>query len=101
MLSFSVIMLNTDAHNPGVKNKMTRDGFLRNNRGIDDGQDLDGEMLGRAMQVDPMKPTLKAPGPKHLKLNCDILLSSFAFKFYLRRYSWGCFTTASPRTRSA
>ena len=26
VLSFSVIMLNTDAHNPGVKNKMTREG---------------------------------------------------------------------------
>ena len=40
VLSFSVIMLNTDAHNPQVKNKMTKEGFLRNNRGIDDGQDL-------------------------------------------------------------
>jgi hypothetical protein len=24
--------------------------------------------LGRAVQVDPVKPTLKAPGSKHLKL---------------------------------
>ena len=31
VLSFSVIMLNTDAHNPQVKNKMTKEGFLRNN----------------------------------------------------------------------
>jgi microcystin degradation protein MlrC len=29
---------------------------------------------------------LKQPGTKHLKLNCDMLLSSFAFKFNLRRY---------------
>ena len=41
VLSFSIIMLNTDAHNPQVKNKMTKEGFLRNNRGIDDGQDVD------------------------------------------------------------
>jgi len=45
VLAFSVIMLNTDAHNPQVKNKMTKEGFIRNNRGIDDGQDLPKEIL--------------------------------------------------------
>jgi len=45
VLAFSVIMLNTDAHNPQVKNKMTKEGFLRNNRGIDDGADLPKEHL--------------------------------------------------------
>ena len=40
VLAFSVIMLNTDAHNPQVKHKMTKEGFLRNNRGIDDGADV-------------------------------------------------------------
>ena len=39
------------------------------------------------MQVDPIKPTLKAPGAKRLKLKCDELLSSFAFNFNLRRYT--------------
>ena len=38
------------------------------------------------MPVDPIKPTLKAPGTKRLKLKDDELLSSFAFKFNLRRY---------------
>ena len=38
------------------------------------------------MQVDPVKPTLKAPGIKLLKLECDKPLSNFAFKFNLRRY---------------
>ena len=38
------------------------------------------------MQVDPIKPTLKAPGTKRLKLKYDKVLSSFAFKFNLRRY---------------
>jgi hypothetical protein len=37
--------------------------------------------------VDPIKPKLKPPGTKHLKLNCDILLSASAFKFNLRRYT--------------
>ena len=39
------------------------------------------------MQVDPIKPTLKAPGTERLKLEYDIPLSSFAFKFNLRRYN--------------
>jgi hypothetical protein len=39
-----------------------------------------------AVQVDPIKPTLKAPGTEHLKLKCDELLSGFAFNFNLRRY---------------
>ena len=39
------------------------------------------------MQVDPMKPKLKPPGTKHLKLKFDILLSTSAFKFNLRRYT--------------
>jgi brefeldin A-inhibited guanine nucleotide-exchange protein len=47
VLAFSVIMLNTDAHNPGVKHKMTKEGFLRNNRGIDDGQDVDAAHLNQ------------------------------------------------------
>ena len=34
-----------------------------------------------------MKPTLKAPGSKRLKLQCDKLLSSFAFDFNWRRYT--------------
>jgi hypothetical protein len=42
--------------------------------------------LGRAVQVDPMKPKLKAPGTKSLKLKCDILLLTSAFNFNLRRY---------------
>ena len=39
------------------------------------------------MQVDPIKPKLKAPGTKRVKLNCDVLLSTSAFKFKLRRYT--------------
>ena len=39
------------------------------------------------MQVDPINPTLKAPGTKRLKLTCDETLSIFAFKFNLRRHT--------------
>ena len=38
------------------------------------------------MQVDPIKPTLKPPRTKRLKLQHDEPLSSFAFNFNLRRY---------------
>jgi len=34
-----------------------------------------------------MKPKLKLPGTQRLKLKCDILLSTSAFKFNLRRYT--------------
>jgi hypothetical protein len=40
-----------------------------------------------AVQVDPIQPKLKPPGMKRLKLTCDILLSNFAFKSNLRRYT--------------
>ena len=47
VLAYSVIMLNTDAHNPNIKpeRRMTRDGFVNNNRGIAAGQDLPRELL--------------------------------------------------------
>jgi len=40
VLAFSVIMLNTDAHNPQVKKKMTCKDFIKMNKGINEGQDL-------------------------------------------------------------
>jgi len=42
---------------------------------------------GRAVQVDPIRPKLKPPGIKRLKLETDGLLSNFGFKFSLRRYT--------------
>jgi len=38
------------------------------------------------VQVDPIKPKLKPPGNKRLKLKNDMLLSTSAFKSNLRRY---------------
>ena len=38
------------------------------------------------MQVDPIKPALKAPETKRLKLKCEEPLLNFAFNFNLRRY---------------
>lgn len=45
VLAYSVIMLNTDQHNEQVKTKMTADEFIRNNRGINGGEDLPVALL--------------------------------------------------------
>jgi brefeldin A-inhibited guanine nucleotide-exchange protein len=59
VLAYSLIMLNTDAHNPNVKKKMSLHDFIRNNRGmhwlfaktdaigIDNKRDLASEFLER------------------------------------------------------
>jgi len=62
--------------------------------GIAAGRDSEGATRrrgrrGRAVQVDPIKPTLTAPGTMRLKLKCGQLLSCFYFSFNLRRYSEG------------
>ncbi|KAF9597979.1 hypothetical protein IFM89_023464 [Coptis chinensis] len=45
LLSYSVILLNTDQHNVQVKKKMTEEDFIRNNRHINGGSDLPREFL--------------------------------------------------------
>lgn len=48
ILAFSVIMLNTDLHNPSIKpeRRMTVDSFIRNNRGVgENGGDLPEDFL--------------------------------------------------------
>jgi Sec7-like guanine-nucleotide exchange factor len=45
ILAFSLIMLNTDAHNPNVVHKMTKPQFISANRGINSGKDLPKDYL--------------------------------------------------------
>ncbi|KAL2333279.1 hypothetical protein Fmac_014492 [Flemingia macrophylla] len=45
VLSYSIILLNTDHHNVQVKKKMTEEDFIRNNRHINAGNDLPREFL--------------------------------------------------------
>lgn len=40
VLSFSALMLHTDAHHPNLKSRMTLEQFITNNKGIDGGKDL-------------------------------------------------------------
>ena len=55
-------------------------------------------VLGKAVQVDPIKPTLKAPGTERLKLEHDEMPSNFALSLSLRRYSW---TRAASRATAS
>jgi cytohesin len=60
VLSFSIIMLNTDLHNQSITpdKKMTLDQFIRNNRGINQGQDVPREVLEelyRSVQQDEIR----------------------------------------------
>ena len=48
-----------------------------------------GDERGRAVQVDPIRPTLNAPGTKRLKLKHDGPLSNFVLKTNLRRFNEG------------
>lgn len=45
LLSYSLILLNTDQHNAQVKKKMSEDDFIRNNRKINGGNDLPRDFL--------------------------------------------------------
>jgi brefeldin A-inhibited guanine nucleotide-exchange protein len=45
VLSYSVVMLNTDQHSSKVVKRMTKEDFIKNNRGINDNADLPDEYL--------------------------------------------------------
>ncbi|RKP25811.1 hypothetical protein SYNPS1DRAFT_6151, partial [Syncephalis pseudoplumigaleata] len=45
VLAFSIIMLNTDLHNPQVKHRMSIEDYMKNLRGVNGGQDFDVEFL--------------------------------------------------------
>lgn len=47
VLGFSIIMLTTDLHSPQVKNKMTKEQYIKLNRRISDNEDLPEEYLSK------------------------------------------------------
>lgn len=64
---FSVIMLTTDLHSPQVKNKMTKEQYIKLNRGTSDSKDLPVEYLSQiydeiAGHEIKMKSTVNKPG---------------------------------------
>lgn len=67
VLAFSVIMLTTDLHSPQVKNKMTKEQYIKLNSGISDNNDLPREYLSQiydeiAGNEIKMKSTINKPG---------------------------------------
>ncbi|KAJ8257930.1 hypothetical protein GJAV_G00191260 [Gymnothorax javanicus] len=52
ILAFAIILLNTDMYSPNVKpeRKMKHQDFIKNLRGVDDGQDIPAEMLSGIYQ---------------------------------------------------
>jgi hypothetical protein len=62
ILSYSIIMLNTDLHNPQVKkNKMSKEQFIKNNRGIDSGNDVP-KLLLESIYDDILKNPIQLSG---------------------------------------
>ncbi|KAK9033896.1 hypothetical protein V6N11_050077 [Hibiscus sabdariffa] len=90
VLAYSVIMLNTDAHNDMVKDKMTKFDFIRNNRGINDGKDLPEEYLGALydqivkneikMNADSAVPQIKQENSLNKLLGLDGILNLVSWK---------------------
>ncbi|TYH94023.1 hypothetical protein ES332_A12G013100v1 [Gossypium tomentosum] len=90
VLAYSVIMLNTDAHNNMVKDKMTKSDFIRNNRGINDGKDLPEEYLGALydqivkneikMNADSSVPQSKQENSLNKLLGLDGILNLVSWK---------------------
>jgi len=74
ILAFSVIMLNTDLHNPSIKpeRRMTKESFIRNNKGIADGGDLPEDFLIGIFNGIKEKPfSLKEDDEHREKVNKD------------------------------
>ena len=79
ILGFSVIMLNTDLHNPSIKpeRRMTLESFIRNNKGIADGSDLPEEYLAGIFHRIKEQPfSLKEDDEAREKVNKDNALDS-------------------------
>ncbi|KAL3938388.1 MAG: hypothetical protein SGBAC_006689 [Bacillariaceae sp.] len=81
ILAFSVIMLNTDLHNPSIKpeRRMTLDGFQRNNRGIgENGSDLPADFLtGIFKRIQKSPFSLKEDDAAREKAAADVMETSF------------------------
>ncbi|XP_024380354.1 brefeldin A-inhibited guanine nucleotide-exchange protein 3 [Physcomitrium patens] len=85
VLAYSVIMLNTDAHNPMVKTKMSKAEFIRNNRGIDDGRDIPEDFMSSLydrivsneikMKADALAPSKQQPANLNRMLGLDAILN--------------------------
>jgi brefeldin A-resistance guanine nucleotide exchange factor 1 len=72
ILSYSIIMLNTDLHSPKVKGKMTLEEFVRNNRGMNGGEDFPRELLENIYNS-ILKKEIRIEGDNNEQEACDAL----------------------------
>jgi brefeldin A-resistance guanine nucleotide exchange factor 1 len=87
ILAFSTIMLQTDLHNPNVSTKkMSREDFIKNNRGINENQNLPVEYLEKL--YDEIKH-------KKIEVDVDINDTNFHQIFTLSDSSWKRFMNKS------
>jgi hypothetical protein len=78
LLAFSLIMLNTDAHNPAIKHKMTKKAFVANNTGIRGKDDIPVSYL------EHLYDRIVSNG---IKMESDGLFTRAAFKGWLEKRS--------------
>uniref|UniRef100_A0A914L7K4 SEC7 domain-containing protein n=2 Tax=Meloidogyne TaxID=189290 RepID=A0A914L7K4_MELIC len=72
VLSYSIIMLTTDLHNPQVKRKMLKEEYIRMNRGINGQDDLPDEFLSKIYDDIAANEIKTKPGNlKRPKLNSE------------------------------
>ncbi|CAK5020623.1 unnamed protein product [Meloidogyne enterolobii] len=72
VLSYSIIMLTTDLHNPQVKRKMLKEEYIRMNRGINGQDDLPDEFLSKIYDDISANEIKTKPGNlKRPKLNSE------------------------------
>ncbi|KAJ1613408.1 sec7 domain-containing protein [Cryptosporidium canis] len=91
ILSYSIIMLNTDLHNTQVKNKMSIDDFIKNNKGINNGKDLPRDFLINVFETiknDEIKLSGLHISNKHNKGNQvdPCAWTNWVSKFFIERY---------------
>ena len=79
---FSVIMLNTDQHNPQVKRRMELRDFVRNNRKINEGNDIPEEVQAR---VFASIRNSQIATPKSASFFCAPLKGRWKDLFYLNK----------------
>ncbi|TID29494.1 hypothetical protein CANINC_001889 [Pichia inconspicua] len=95
VLSYSVIMLNTDQHSPQIKKRMTLEEFLKNNRGIDDGNDLDPKFLEEVFYDIQRNEIILNSEQQAALVSSDATQSVLTASFFGRDYAKEAYTKAS------
>lgn len=77
VLAYSIIMLATDLHSPSVKHKMTKQQYIRMNRGINDSKDLPEDYLSQIYdEIAEAEISMKPTSSKTLRKGGSIAAAS-------------------------